>query len=70
MPFVTVLRFPIAVASLAMERGLYGTQAAAVVVLGLESSVAAVHGLGCSVVCAVFSSQGSNPCFHHWQSDS
>ena len=33
-------------------------------------SVVVAHGLSCSSACAIFSDQGSNPCFLHWQADS
>ena len=28
------------------------------------------HGLNCCVACGIFSDQGSNPCFLHWQMES
>ena len=29
-----------------------------------------MHRLICPAACAIFSNQGSNPCFPHWQADS
>ena len=47
-------------ACLAVERGLWGTQASAVM----------AHGLSCSVACGTLLDQGSNPCPLDWQADS
>ena len=35
-----------------------------------SGSVVVAHGLSCSSACEIFSDQGSNPCFLHWQADS
>ena len=65
-----------AIASLAVEHGLrlqlLRLQGSVVVVLRLwnTASIAAVHGLSCSVACRIFLDQGSNPCLPHWQIDS
>ena len=50
----------IAMASLADEHRLQGTQASAVV----------VHGLSCPETCGILPGQGSNSCPLHWQVDS
>ena len=34
------------------------------------ASVVVVHGFSCSSACGIFSDQGSNPCFQHWQENS
>ena len=48
-----------------------GTQASAVVALGLESTGSAVaHGFSCSIACGIFPDQGSDPCPLYWQADS
>ena len=37
---------------------------------GCAGSMVVVHGLNCSVACAVFPDQGLIPCLLHWQADS
>ena len=53
---VAVYGLLIAVASLIMEHGLYGTQAL----------VVAEHRLSCSTACGIFPDQGSNLCSLCW----
>ena len=38
-------------------------------VLWSTVSIAAVHGLSCSVACGNFLDQGTNQCLLHWQAD-
>ena len=67
-----VLTLLVAVASLVVEQGLWGTQASAVAALGLQStgSTVVAHRLSCSVACEIFLNQGPNLCLLHWQADS
>ena len=67
-----VCGFLIAMASLVVEQGLWGTQASAVAALGPQStgSTVVAHRLSCSVSCEIFLNQGPNLCLLHWQADS
>ena len=67
-----VCGFLIAMASLVVEQGLWGTQASAVAALGLQStgSTVVAHRLSCSVACEIFLNQGPNLCLLHWQAES
>ena len=69
---VVLCRLLIAVASLAVEHGLYGTQAPAVAAPGLQNtgSIVVAHELSCSTACEILSDQGSSPCLLHWLVDS
>ena len=62
----------VAGAPLAVEHGLQGTGAAAVVAPRLQStgSVVMVPWLSCLTACGIFLDQGSSPCLPHWQVDS
>ena len=55
------------VASLVVERGLWGTWASGAVARGLWSvgTVAVVHQFSCPMSCGIFLDQGLNPCPLH-----
>ena len=63
-----VCGFLIAVASLAAEHRLSGTQASAAAASGPQSTglIAVVHGLSCSAACGIFLDPAWNPCLPHW----
>ena len=76
---IAVRGFLIAVASLAVECGLWGVWASVVAALGLSScgSQALGHSFNSYgkqtwlfTVCGVFLDQGSNLCLLHWQAES
>ena len=67
---VAMLRVLIVVASLVVERGLWGAWASVVAAHGLIRARAQSLwpcGLSCSVGCGIFLDQGSNLCLLHWQ---
>ena len=68
---VAVHKLLIAVASLVAEYGLW--HAGSVVVAPRFWNTCSTVGackLSCPMVCGIFSDQGLNPCFLHWQADS
>ena len=68
---LVVPRLIMVVASLVVEHGLYGAglRSCGSWALGQVWTVV-VRGLGCSVVCGLFSDQVLNPCVPHWKADS
>ena len=71
-PVAVLCGLLIAVASLALEHGLQGTQVSVAAAPGLQKtgSVVVAHELSCSTACDILSDQGSNPCLLHWLVDS